>query len=227
MSNSPSLGIVIPALNCAEQVARLLPNLTSGLLDIDIVAADGGSSDATVETAGRHGGRIASAEGGRGPQLREGCATALGDWLLLLHVDSELPAGWDRTILDFISDAANSRRAGYFRFLLDHDAPEARRLERMVAWRCRTFGLPYGDQGLLISRSFLEELGGVPDLPLMEDVALARRIGKERLVELDTPLRTSAEKFRRDGYLIRSSKNLFCLTLYFLGVPPNAIRRLY
>jgi hypothetical protein len=118
-------------------------------------------------------------------------------------------------------------RAAYFRFVLDSDDPRARRLERLVAWRCRALSLPYGDQGLLIHRNLLERIGGVRPLPLMEDVDLVRRIGRRRLVALDAPAMTSAAKWERDGWRRRSLRNLACLTLYGAGVPPRLIARLY
>jgi hypothetical protein len=118
-------------------------------------------------------------------------------------------------------------RARYFRFVLDDDTPAARRLERAVAWRCRVLALPYGDQGLLLHRNLLAGVGGMKPLPLMEDVDLVRRLGRARLAALDTAAVTSAERWRREGYLRRSARNLACLSLWFLGVPPHVIQRLY
>lgn len=221
------LTVVVPTLNADAALRPLLSGLTSERLDLDVVVSDGGSTDATMDLAARHQARITAAEGGRGPQVRAGVEAALSEWLLILHADSRLPADWEQAVTDFVNDPSNMRRAGYFAFALDDTGPAARRLERLVNWRSRTLGLPYGDQGLLIAHTFLDELGGYPDLPLMEDVAIVRRIGKARLHCLETPLATSAEKFRRDGYLRRSARNLFCLTLYFLGVPPRAIRWVY
>ena len=108
-----------------------------------------------------------------------------------------------------------------------NQAAAARRLERMVSWRCRLFALPYGDQGLLISRVFYESLGGFEPLPIMEDVDLIRRIGRARLSVLDCPAITSAKRFREGGYLGRSARNLTCLALYFLGAPPRFLTKLY
>ena len=110
---------------------------------------------------------------------------------------------------------------------LDDPKAAARRLEVMVAWRCRVLGLPYGDQGLLISRAFHDRLGGFSDQPLMEDVALVRRIGRARLRFFETAALTSAARYRRAGYAWRSARNLGCLALYFLGVPPRWIVPLY
>jgi hypothetical protein len=123
--------------------------------------------------------------------------------------------------------AAGVLRAAYFRFALASDDPRARRLERLVAWRCRRLALPYGDQGLLIHRSLLAACGGIRPLPLMEDVDLVRRLGRHRLTGLEVAATTSAEKWERDGWLIRSARNLGCLALYRLGLPPDRIARLY
>jgi hypothetical protein len=147
-------------------------------------------------------------------------AAARGEWLLLLHADTRPAAGWRRAMVapDF---------AGYFRFALDSDDPRARWLERLVAWRCRLLALPYGDQGLLIHRDLLAAVGGIQALPLMEDVDLIRRLGRRRLVALDVAAVTSAAKWQRQGWYRRSLRNLACLALYFAGVPPWLIARLY
>jgi hypothetical protein len=87
--------------------------------------------------------------------------------------------------------------------------------------------LPYGDQGLLLAAGFYRALGGFQPLPLMEDVDLARRIGRRRLIALDATATTSASRYRRDGYFRRVLRNLTCLALYYLGVPPRLILRLY
>ena len=122
---------------------------------------------------------------------------------------------------------AHAGKAGYFRLRFDSADRGARRLERVAAWRCRTLGLPYGDQGLLMARDFYRRLGGFAALPLMEDVELVRRIGRRNLVPLQADAVTSAARYRRHGWLARPARHFFCLSLYFAGVPPSAIRRLY
>ena len=96
-----------------------------------------------------------------------------------------------------------------------------------VAATCRRLGLPYGDQGLLVHRDLYRAAGGFPAIPLMEDVALVRRIGRRRLVPLPFAVTTSAERYRRGGYVLRPLRNLGCLALYLAGLPPSAVRRLY
>src|ERR1044071_8902589 len=146
------ISAVVPTLNAAEYLPGCLAALSGSPLLHQIVVADGGSGDGTVAIAEAAGARVIAATRGRGPQLAAGAAAASGEWLLFLHGDCRLSPGWEEAIERFVAAPDAAARAGYFAFALDDPSPAARRLERIVAWRCRKFGLPYGDQGLLIAR---------------------------------------------------------------------------
>jgi hypothetical protein len=164
---------------------------------------------------------------GRGPQLAAGADAGGAPWVLFLHADTVLGPGWNAVVRSFTSRKVNAGKAGYFRLRFDTSAPQARRVERLAALRCRLLGLPYGDQGLLISRALYEYLDGFKPLPLMEDVELVRRVGAKNLVPLDADAVTSAKRYEHDGWLRRPLRNLCCLSLYFLGVSPQALQRFY
>jgi rSAM/selenodomain-associated transferase 2 len=223
------LTIVVPAFNAEKSLANLLGRLAPSI-DVsaaEVLVVDGGSTDETRRIAIEGGAVCLTAERGRGQQLAAGAAAAGGDWLLFVHADTRLPAKWKPVVAQFIGESANRRRAGYFRFALDDSATPARWIERAVLWRNRILGLPYGDQGLLISRAFYRELGGYKPLPLMEDVDFVRRIGRRRLVMLDGVAVTSADRYRREGYLSRVLRNFVCLSLYAAGVPARVIAGIY
>ena len=226
MKTNSKISVVIPTLNAAATLPATLAAL--GPMDdilSEIVVADGGSEDRTPEIAQTAGVRLITAARGRGQQLAAGIALATGEWLLLLHADTRLDQGWRDTVATHIRD--NPDKAGYFRFVLDSADPRARRLERLVAWRCRVLALPYGDQGLLLHRDTLRLAGGMRALPLMEDVDLIKRIGRRHLTGLDAEAVTSAAKWERDGWYRRSGRNLVCLALWHLGVPPGRIAQIY
>lgn len=216
------LTVVIPTLNAERFLTRTIASIGPVRA---IVVVDGGSTDQTEAVATPLGARLIRAPRGRGTQLAAGIDAAGGGWLLLLHADTRLEPGWRRDALSHMAKGPD--RAGWFRFALDSDDPRARRLERAVAWRCRALALPYGDQGLLIHADLLCRIGGMRPLPLMEDVDLIRRLGRARLVPLPSAAVTSARKWQDQGWLRRSSRNLLCLSLWFLGIPPRLIARIY
>jgi rSAM/selenodomain-associated transferase 2 len=231
------LSIIIPTLNSNESLGRTLEAIAAadGVIAREVIVADGGSIDGTRFTATDRGAIFLETRRGRGWQLAEGAAAAAGDWLLFLHADTRLAAGWSPAVQTFIDSRGNNRgsardndrRAAYFRFALDDKAVAARLLESIVTVRGRLFGLPYGDQGLLIDRGFYEDLGGFKRIPLMEDVDMVRRIGRRRLAALGVAAVTSAERYRRGGYVLRPLRNLVCLGLYSVGVSPTYIDTLY
>ncbi|MGH7037456.1 MAG: TIGR04283 family arsenosugar biosynthesis glycosyltransferase [Stellaceae bacterium] len=222
-----SLSVVVPALDAAATLPQTLETLAASEIIDEIIVADGGSRDDTAAVARAAGARVVFAPCGRGTQLTAGAEAAGSEWLLFVHADCRLAADWQRVVNAFITRPQAALRAGYFDLRLDDAAPAARRLERLVAWRCRVLALPYGDQGLLIARSLYDVVGGFRPIPLMEDVDLVRRLGRQRLAPLGAPITASARRYRGGGYWRRPLFNLFCLSLYFAGVSPARIMRLY
>ncbi|MGS1017071.1 TIGR04283 family arsenosugar biosynthesis glycosyltransferase [Allosphingosinicella humi] len=215
------LSVVIPTLNGGAHLGACLDAL-AGEAD-EVIIVDGGSSDDSIAIAEAAGAHVIRTARGRGVQLRAGGEAARGEWLLFLHSDTHLGPGWRERVAAHVG--AGSGQAACFRFRLDDAAWQARVVEWAVALRVGLIGLPYGDQGLLVSRALYERVGGFRPLVLMEDVDLVKRLGRIRTLDADAV--TSAERWRRDGWFLRSAKNLFCLALYRRGVSPETIARLY
>jgi rSAM/selenodomain-associated transferase 2 len=229
---APPVSVVIPSLNAAAFIDRCLsalaPGVAAGLIG-EIIVADGGSADATAALAAARGARVVAAPAGRGRQLACGAAAARRPWLLFLHADSALEAGWVEAAEALIAEGA--AKAGVFALKFDDPAPAAALVAAGAVLRTRIFASPYGDQGLLIARALYDEIGGYRPLPLFEDVdlvdRLVRRKGRRALTLLSAAVVTSAARYRRDGYAARVLKNACCLALYRAGVAPERIARYY
>lgn len=227
------ISVVIPTLNAERHLAATLTALVPAAVDglvREVVIADGGSADATGQIADEAGARIVRCETGRGQQLAAGAREAKGRWLLFLHADTVLAPGWAEEAFHHIQGIERTDkpdRAAAFRFRLDDSGLMAGFLQAMVALRCNLLRMPYGDQGLLISRKLYNQVGGFKPIALMEDVDLVRRIGRRRLVLLRSDAVTSASRYVEGGYLRRMLRNLTCLSLFYLRVPPRVLARLY
>jgi rSAM/selenodomain-associated transferase 2 len=227
------ISVVIPTFNASRTLVptltALVPALVDGLVR-EAIIVDGGSTDDTRSIADAAGAQLIEAPRGRGTQLGAGAAQARGEWLLFLHADTALEPGWAEEARHFIERIESGRRgqaAAFFRFALDYDGVMPRTVERFVALRCLLFALPYGDQGLLISRKFYRRLGGFRPLPLMEDVDLVRRLERREMVMLKSRAVTSAQRYQREGYVSRGVRNLGLMLLYYLRVPARVLARLY
>ena len=226
------ISVVIPALNSEANLAHTLSCLVRGAAEeliSQVIVVDGGSTDATRQIADAFGATIAASKKGRGRQLAVGANKAKNDWILFLHADTVLQDGWEREVRAFMEqvERTGGQKAAVFRFAIDDYSAKARRLEALVRFRCWIFALPYGDQGLLISRHLYNHVGGFEDVPLMEDVGIVKRLGRRRLVYLRSQAVTSARRFRQTGFFLQPIKNFTLLMLYFLKVPPHVLAKLY
>jgi rSAM/selenodomain-associated transferase 2 len=227
ISPGTTISVIIPALNAGSVIARTLDEMAVAPPIVERIVVDGGSIDDTVLIAEAAGARVVRAKQGRGGQLAAGAAAAQGDWYLFLHADTVLGPGWRDAISTYLARPDAASRAAVFRFRLDDKRTLARLLERIVSLRCRLFALPYGDQALLINRALYDAVGGYKPIPLYEDVDLVRRLGRARLILLDCAAVTSAVRYRGTRLWVRPVRNLSLLTLYFMGVPPRLLDRLY
>lgn len=221
------VSVVIPTLNAADALGPCLGALGEALFDgviHEVILADGGSSDGIEDIADQIGAKLIQAPRGRGSQLDAGANAASAPWLLFLHADTVLEADWGAAVLAHIADHPD--RAGWFRLAFDVDHGAARLVAGWANLRSRLLGLPYGDQGLLVPRVLLDKVGGVPEIPLMEDVALARRLSG-RLRPLSARAVTSAAKYEQQGWFRRGARNLGTLVRYFAGVSPEKLARRY
>ncbi len=222
-----TLSVIIPTLNAGRRLGATLDRVSEAR-GAEVIVVDGGSSDDSLSIATMHGAIGLQADRGRGTQLRAGAALTSRPWLLFLHADTLLQIGWMAAAQSWADSAGAEDRFAAFTFKLDDDDWRARLLSWLVDARARRLGgLPYGDQGLLIHRDLYNRVGGYAAIPLMEDVDLARRLGRRRLSLLPTHAVTSADRWRRDGWIRRSVRNRICLTLFQIGVSPATIVRLY
>ena len=223
------IDIVIPVLGAPPVLAATLEALEEGRSAglVGEVLLVGGDEGPELERRFGASARVIAAPRGRGQQLAAGAEACGASWLLFLHADTRLAPGWAAPVAAFIARPEARRQAAVFRLAFDDPHPGARRIAVLANWRSRRLGLPYGDQGLLIARGLYEEIGGFRPLVLMEDVDLVRRIGRRRLMMLEARAVTSAARYRRGGWWLRPLRNLSILALYFLGLPPATLRRLY
>lgn len=220
------ISIVIPTLNAQEGLRSSVPALMEGLragLIRELIISDGGSTDATLDLAEEAGARHVTGPASRGGQLRRGCAAARGSWLLVLHADTLLEPGWAAVVSQHLE--LGQGHPAYFRLGFDAVGAAPKFVAGWANLRSRLFGLPYGDQGLLIRQRDYQSASGYPDQPLMEDVALVRRL--KRLVPLRAIARTSAARYQKDGWLRRGARNLWTLLRYALGADPVQLAERY
>ncbi|NNK79818.1 MAG: glycosyltransferase [Litoreibacter sp.] len=221
------LSIIIPTLDAAdalpETLDSLLPGLAAGVIR-ELIVSDGGSSDATLQIADDAGAVILRGQAGRGGQLRRGAAVAKSDWLLFVHADTHLPPNWVGALA--VHADRHSAQAAAFRLKFRATGVFPRLVAGWANLRSRFFGLPYGDQGLLIPAELYGAIGGFSEQPLMEDVAMALAL-RGRLRILSDCVETSAERYIAGGWLRRGARNLWLLLRYLCGADPRDLAQAY
>ena len=216
-----SISVVIPALDEESWLAAAIRSVRA---QAEVLVVDGGSRDETRAVAAAEGAVVLQTPPGRGRQLDAGARAARGEWLVFLHADTRLEAGWSEALDALPADVVG----GAFRLAIDSPGAGFRCLEMGVRARVRLLRLPYGDQALFARREAYERIGGMPHLPLMEDVAFVGRLRRAgRLAFLRPRAFTSPRRWERHGLVGATLRNWWLLLLYAMGHPPARLAQRY
>jgi rSAM/selenodomain-associated transferase 2 len=219
------ISVVIPALNEARNLPHVLDTLQAAS-HVEVIVVDGGSSDDTIRVAADWGGKVVVANAGRSRQMNQGAAIATGPILLFLHADTRLPQGFDQAIRQILAQPGVV--AGAFRLAIANSSGALRWVERGVNVRSKWLQMPYGDQAIFLTAEVFHALGGFPDLPMMEDFELVRRLRKMGKVAIaPAAVLTSDRRWRTLGILRTTLANQVMIAGYLLGIDPHQLARWY
>ncbi|MCX7408574.1 MAG: TIGR04283 family arsenosugar biosynthesis glycosyltransferase [Planctomycetales bacterium] len=218
------ISVIIPTLNEGVSIARLIAE-TRRIGVCEIIVVDGGSTDETLVEAALAD-RVISSPRGRATQQNLGASASRGEVLLFLHADCQLPVGAFDAIRGGLDDARTV--GGCFGQTIAAEG----RLYRWLEWgnglRVRWLRMAYGDQAIFIRKSVFEQLGGFPEVKLMEDVLLMKRLRHAgRFILLPDRITVSARRWQRHGPIRQTLRNWLLLTLALCGVSPNNLARFY
>ena len=219
------LSVIIPALNEAASITTAVERAWQ-IGAHEVIVADGGSQDGTQELAGAAGANVITSPRGRGTQQNCGARQATGDVLLFQHADNWLEPAAGQQIRAALQNGEVA--GGAFRQRIEAKGAKYRLLEWANAQRVLWLRMAYGDQGIFLRRRLFEEVGRFPDVPLMEDVLLMRKLrGRARLVLLPGPLHISARRWEQHGVVRQTLRNWSLLAAHRLGVSEERLSRRY
>jgi len=219
------VSIIIPALNEEMRIGDTLRALLALSGEKEILVADGGSEDLTVEIATGLGVRVVHCERGRGCQIRTAALAATGSVLWFVHADTRPENGAIESILESLRDGATV--GGNFSLVFEGDHYSARQMTWIYPY-LRRIGLSYGDAGIFIRRGVYEAIGGCRPYPLFEDLDLIRRMKRRgKFIHLSTRIFTSARRFSGPQYGRIWALWITLQILYWAGVSPHRLARWY
>ncbi len=223
--NPNRISIIIPAINEADNIANTIESIGPGNKK-EVIVVDGGSNDDTVGIAKSLGARVITGTPPRARQMNRGADQATGDVLVFLHADTRLPEKFEEFV--FNSFKQHKMVAGAFEFRMDSPIPSLRLIERLANWRSRYLKMPYGDQAIFILSKVFHQIGGFPDIPIMEDFELVRRLRKQgNIIILPVPVFTSPRRWQNFGILKTTLINQLVIAAYVMGIAPEGIARWY
>lgn len=235
---NPRLSIIIPVYRESSLISATLHAILDLKIPIpfEIIVSDGESPPSTLARLAsdktiplRHPVKGISSPKGRGVQLNSGAKTAGGELFFFLHADTRM----DQKGMDLMIDAWQNQGTrffcGAFDLRIDSERKVFRLIEKIASVRSRITRLPYGDQGIFISRQLFEKINGFPDVPLMEDVGIMMKIKDKKVTPVFLPhtICTSARRWENQGILFTTLRNWLLISLYLLGVPPRVLTRYY
>ncbi|HEY9801240.1 MAG TPA: TIGR04283 family arsenosugar biosynthesis glycosyltransferase [Leptolyngbyaceae cyanobacterium] len=219
------ISIIIPALNEAGNIKQTIAT-TQPSQNVEVIVVDGGSQDDTVAIAQSLGVKVISSSPGRAVQMNAGVGLATGEILLFLHADTQLPIGFDEMILAALQQPGVI--AGAFALRINAEGASLRLVEKGVYWRSRFLQMPYGDQAIFMTKAIFQQVGGFPELPIMEDFELMRRLKRMgKIIILSVPVITSARRWLQKGVFKTTMINQVVIIAYLLGITPAQLRIWY
>jgi len=225
LTMTPSVSVIIPALNEERSIGAVLDAAARVSGTVEVIVVDGGSTDETRRVAAGRGARVVTAERGRGSQMHAGALAASGGAFWFVHADTLVPAEGARLILEALSDPRVA--GGNFRIRFDGDS----RAARFLSWlypHLRLLGLCYGDSALFARREAYLRAGGFKPYPVFEDLDLLRALRRQgRVVEAPASVVTSSRRFEGRSFALTFARWSALQLLYWLGVSPHTLGRLY
>ncbi len=225
-TGSPSdISVIIPVLNDAEALDLALSS-TQDCAGVERIVVDGGSSDESAEVAQSRGVKVVHSPPGRARQMNAGAEVAEGPFLVFLHADTRLPEGFGHHVRRILTQSGVA--AGAFQLQIDVPSARLRFIEKTANWRSQYLQMPYGDQAIFLRAELFREMGGFPDLPIMEDFELIHRLkGRGRIVIAPAAVLTSARRWEKLGALRTTLINQLMILGFYLGFEPSSLARWY
>jgi len=226
MGTSPTISVVIPTVNEASELPETLRRARAIQEIVEIIVVDGGSTDTTCDIARTHACILIESKASRGHQLRLGAEQAIGEIVLLLHADTWLPENSGRAIIECLGKPLVVA-GGFYKTFRDSSGyiPFPRLRHEFF---CKVLKSIYGDQGIFVRREALEAVGGVPDIPLMEEFELCKKISSQgQLALAAATVQTSSRKFLNEGVFKTYCRMTLCTIRYWLGASPETLLRIY